>query len=66
MNTKPLQLQLDKSAAAGLKRLPQIQALIAQQKFVQAEGELNEVIDDIVRSAVAWDAKYAAKADAAS
>jgi hypothetical protein len=52
MNTKPLQLQLDKSAAAGLKRLPQIQALIAQQKFVQAEGELNEVIDDIVRSSV--------------
>lgn len=52
MNTKPLQVQLDKSAAAGLKRLPQIQALLAQQKFVQAEGELNEVIDDITRSAV--------------
>jgi uncharacterized protein (DUF2267 family) len=52
MNTKSLQLQLDKSAAAGLRRLPQIQALLAQQKFVQAEGELNEVIDEIVRTAV--------------
>lgn len=52
MNTKPLQVQLDKSAAAGMKRLPQIQALTSQQKYVQAEGELNEVIDDILRSAV--------------
>jgi hypothetical protein len=52
MNTKSLQLQLDKSVAAGLKRLPQIQALLAQQKFVQAEGELSEVFDEVVRTAV--------------
>lgn len=52
MNTRPLQAQLDRSAAAGMNRLPQIKALIAQQKYVQAEGELNEVIDDIMRSSV--------------
>lgn len=52
LNLKPLQLQLEKSHAAGLKRLPQIQGLIAQQKFVQAEGELEEIIDDMMRSAV--------------
>jgi|GEM_PF-7118878 len=52
MNTKPLQLQLEKSHAAGLKRLPQIEILIARQKFVQAEGELNEILDDLRRTAV--------------
>lgn len=52
MNTRSLQVQLDKSATAGMRRLPQIQALLSQQKFVQAEGELNEVIDEIVRTAV--------------
>ena len=52
MNTKPAGAQLEKAHAAGQKRLPQIEQLIAQQKFVQAEGELNEILDDMTRFAI--------------
>lgn len=52
INLTPLQQQLQKAHTAGLKRLPQIETLIAQKKFVQAEGELYEILDDMTKFAV--------------
>ncbi|WP_254510950.1 hypothetical protein [Anatilimnocola floriformis] len=52
MSTKSPQAQLEKSHAAGLKQLPRIEALVNQQKFVQAEGELFEILDEMSSSAV--------------
>lgn len=52
VNQTLLMKEVEKANAAGLKRLPQIEALIKKEQFLEAEGELEEIYDDIGRHAI--------------
>lgn len=47
-----LSQQIEKDYAAGVKRLPQIEALIKRGQVCQAEGEFYEILDSIHKNAV--------------
>ncbi|WP_425614946.1 hypothetical protein NA78x_004830 [Anatilimnocola sp. NA78] len=48
----PLQEQVKRESAAGVKRLPAIEGLIKRKQYVQAEGELFEIVDAISKNAI--------------
>lgn len=52
LNRTALMNEINKSHAAGLKRVPQIEGLVKRNQFLQAEGEKVEIFDDMMRNGI--------------
>lgn len=52
VNQTLLMKEVEKANAAGMKRLPQIEALLKRQQYLEAEGELEEIFDSVMRHGV--------------
>lgn len=52
VNKTALMNEVTKANAAGVKRLPQIEGLAKRKQFCQAEGEMAEIYDNMMRNAI--------------